>query len=82
MHEGSSLVDDIQRDINNMKELRRCYLESNLRIEIVFGEEYQKEFLDIYNQQDKYMNDFVRVLRQKVQETREVDLRFSGENEK
>ena len=50
------------------------FLELNIRIENVFDEEYHKEFLEIYNQQDKYMNDFVRVLTQKVQETREADL--------
>ena len=62
MHEGSSSVGDIQRDISNIKELRKCYLELNIPIENVFGEEYQKEILEIYNQLDKYMNDFVRVL--------------------
>ena len=82
MHEGSSFVDDIQRDISNIKELRKYYLELNIRIENVFGEEYQKEFLEIYNQQDKLMNDFVRLSTQKVQERREDDLRFSKENEK
>ena len=46
MHEGSSSVGDIQRDISNIKELRKCYLELNIRIENVFGEEYQKEFLE------------------------------------
>ena len=65
MHEGSSSVGDIQRDISNIKELRKYYLELNISIENGFGEEYQKEFLEIYNQQDKYMNDFVRVLSRK-----------------
>ena len=58
MDEGNTSVDDILRNVNNIKELRRHYLELNARIDNVFGNEYEDEFLQIHNEQNKYINVF------------------------
>ena len=55
MNEGNTFVDDILRNINNIKELKRGYLELNAHIENVFGNEYAHKFLQINNEQNKYM---------------------------
>ena len=82
MDEGNTSVDDILRNVNNIKELRRQYLELNARIDNVFGNEYEDEFLQIHNEQNKYINDFIQLLLQKSQQNRLAETTFIEENEK
>ena len=81
MDEGNTSV-DILRNVNNIKELRRQYLELNARIDNVFGNEYEDEFLQIHNEQNKYKNDFIQLLLQKSQQNRLAETTFIEENEK
>ena len=82
MNEYNTFVDDILRNINNIKELKRGYLELNAPIENVFGDEYAYKFLQIYNEQNKYMNDIIQFLVQKFQENRLAETTFIEENER
>ena len=82
MDEGNTSVDDILRNVNNIKELRRQYLELNARIDNVFGNEYEDEFLQIHNEQNKYINDFIQLLLQKSQQNSLAETTFIEENEK
>ena len=82
MNEYNTFVDDILRNINNIKELKRGYLELIAPIENVFGDEYAHKFLQIYNEQNKYMNDIIQFLVQKFQENRLAETTFIEENER
>ena len=62
MDEGNTSVDDILRNVNNIKELWRQYLELNARIDNVFGNEYEDEFSRIHNEQNNWINDFIQLL--------------------
>ena len=45
--EGTSFIEDTERNINNVKEFSRDYSELFVRIEEVFGDDYE-EFIHIY----------------------------------
>ena len=64
--EGSSFLENIERNMSEVKELMRGYSDIFLRIE-EFGEVYKDTFGNKYDEQNDKMDTFIREMMRKVQ---------------
>ena len=72
--EGSSFLEDIERNMSEVKELMRGYLDIFLRIE-EFGEVYKDTFGNKYDEQNDKMDTFIREMMKKVQNIKLDDIK-------
>ena len=79
--EGSTFTNQIERNINRMAELISGYADLFLRLEDVFSDEYEKEFGDLFEEQNKNMNDHVCGMKCKVEEIRLLEEKSKAEKD-
>ena len=72
--EGSSFLEDIERNMSEVKELMRGYSDIFLRIE-EFGEVYKDTFGNKYDEQNDKMDTFIREMMKKVQNIKLDDIK-------
>ena len=77
VEQNSDFVEDIERNVTDIKELIKGYSELFVRIENVFGE----EFSETYHQQIFKMNKLVREFMDLAKQKKLFDVKFKEEND-
>ena len=80
--ENSVFIEDMEKNINYIRELIKEQSELFAQIENVFADEYQKEFSEIYEKQNSRLYNFLTVIREMSKKRKLEEAKIKEEAEK